>query len=110
MVDHALDFVMSKIDRWIGTRSESAQAPTIYEIPREVVGEAIVNAVAHLGTGTGDMITRCRQVGLREPEFREDGGCFVLTVRRKTAQVTPEVTPEDTPEVGTKSGPSCGAL
>jgi len=47
LVDQALDFVMSKIDRWIGTRAESAQAPTVYELPREVVSEAIVNAVAH---------------------------------------------------------------
>ena len=151
MVDQALDFVMSKINRWVGTRAESAQAPTVYEIPREVIGEAIVNAVAHrnytssgsvqvmlfsdrlevwnpgalppaltleklrhphasfpgnpllaeplyltkyierMGTGTGDMIKRCREAGLPEPEFRLDGGCFVLTIRRKTAQVTTQV-------------------
>lgn len=30
-----------------GTRAESPQAPVAYEIPREVVAEAIVNAVAH---------------------------------------------------------------
>ncbi len=158
LVDQALDFVMSKIDRWIGTRSESAQAPTIYELPREVVGEAIVNAVAHrdysssasvqvmlfsdrlevwnpgslppaltldklrqphasfpanpllaeplyltkyierMGTGTGDMIRRCRDAGLREPEFRLDGGCFVLTLWRKTGQVTGQVTPQVAPQ------------
>jgi predicted HTH transcriptional regulator len=152
LVDQALDFVMSKIDRWIGTRAESAQAPSVYEIPREVIGEAIVNAVAHrdytssgsvqvmlfsdrlevwnpgamppaltleklrhphasfpgnpllaeplyltkyierMGTGTGDMIRRCREAGLPEPEFRLDGGCFVLTIRRKTGQVTTQVT------------------
>ncbi len=155
LVDQALDFVMSKIDRWIGTRAESAQAPTIYEIPREVIGEAIVNAVAHrdytssgsvqvmlfsdrlevwnpgalppaltleqlrhphasfpanpllaeplyltkyierMGTGTGDMIRRCREAGLPEAEFRLDGGCFVLTIRRKTPQVNPQVNPQD---------------
>jgi len=152
LVDQALDFVLSKIDRWIGTRAESAQAPSVYEIPREVIGEAIVNAVAHrdytssgsvqvmlfsdrlevwnpgamppaltleklrhphasfpgnpllaeplyltkyierMGTGTGDMIRRCREAGLPEPEFRLDGGCFVLTIRRKIAQVTAQVT------------------
>ena len=162
LVDQALDFVMSKIDRWIGTRAESAQAPTIYEIPREVVSEAIVNAVAHrdytssasvqvmlfsdrlevwdpgslppaltfeklrhphasfpgnpllaeplyltkyierMGTGTGDMIKRCRDAGLHEPEFREDGGCFVVTIRRRAGQVGEQVTTS----VGTKSGPS----
>jgi predicted HTH transcriptional regulator len=162
LVDQALDFVMSKIDRWVGTRSESAQAPTVYEIPREVIAEAIVNAVAHrdytsaasvqvmlfsdrlevwnpgalppaltmaklrqphasfpanpllaeslyltkyierMGTGTGDMIKRCQEAGLPEPDFRMDGGCFVLTIRRKTPQVTTQVTTQ----VGTKSGPS----
>ena len=31
----------------VGTREKSAQAPVEYEIPRDVVAEAIVNAVAH---------------------------------------------------------------
>ena len=31
----------------VGTRAESAQVPVKYEIPKEVVTEAIVNAVAH---------------------------------------------------------------
>jgi len=168
LVDQAIDFVMSKIDLWVGTRAESAQAPTVYEIPREVVAEAIVNAVAHrdytsngsvqvmlfadrlevwnpgglppsltleklrqphgsvphnpllaeplyltkyierMGTGTGDMIKRCRDVGLAEPEFSLTDG-FVIIIRRKSrtnaklvrpksglrkGQVTPEVTPE----------------
>ena len=47
LVDQAVDFVLSKINRSIGTRAESVQAPTTYEIPKEVVTEAIVNAVAH---------------------------------------------------------------
>jgi predicted HTH transcriptional regulator len=149
LVDQAVDFVMSKIDRWVGTRAESAQAPTIYEIPREVVAEAIVNAVAHrdytcngsvqvmlfsdrleiwnpgtlppsltleklrhphgsvphnpllaeplylmkyierMGTGTGDMITRCREVGLAEPEFALTDG-FVTIIRRRTLPVLQE--------------------
>ena len=46
LVDQAVDFVLSKINRAIGTRSESVQAPRTYEIPEEVVTEAI-NAVAH---------------------------------------------------------------
>ncbi|MCG2761383.1 MAG: hypothetical protein L6407_09245 [Candidatus Delongbacteria bacterium] len=47
MVDLAVAFVMSRIDLWVGTRAESTSVPTKYEIPREVVKEAIVNAVAH---------------------------------------------------------------
>ena len=47
LVDHAADFVLSKIDLSVGTRAESVRAPVSYEIPKEVVMEAIVNAVAH---------------------------------------------------------------
>lgn len=47
LVDQAVDFVMSKINRRVGTRKEGTSAPVEYEIPREVVAEAVVNAVAH---------------------------------------------------------------
>ena len=47
LVDQAVDFVLSKINRSIGTRAETVRAPTTYEIPKEVVTEAVVNAVAH---------------------------------------------------------------
>ena len=47
LVDQAADFVLSKIDLSVGTRAESARAPVSYEIPKEVVMEAIVNAVVH---------------------------------------------------------------
>ena len=47
LVDQAVDFVLSKIALSVGTRAESVQAPVAYEIPKEVVTEAIVNAVAH---------------------------------------------------------------
>ena len=47
LVDQAVDFVLGKIDRAIGTRAEGVRAPRTYEIPPEVVTEAIVNAVAH---------------------------------------------------------------
>ncbi len=47
LVDQAVDFVLSKINRSIGTRTESARAARTYEIPVGVVTEAIVNAVAH---------------------------------------------------------------
>lgn len=141
LVDQAVDFVLSKINRSIGTRAESVQAPTTYEIPKEVVTEAIVNAVAHrdyavggsvqvmlfsdrlevwnpgrlppsltleklrvahgsvpgnpllaeslylaeyierMGIGTLDMIRRCGEAGLPEPEFAVADG-FVARVRR----------------------------
>ncbi|MDR0683045.1 MAG: DUF4062 domain-containing protein [Dysgonamonadaceae bacterium] len=47
LVDQAVNFVLSKIDYAVGTRSRSAVAPTAYEIPPEVIEEAIVNAIAH---------------------------------------------------------------
>ena len=47
LVDQAVDFVLSKIALHVGTRAESVRAPVTYEMPKEVVTEAIVNAVAH---------------------------------------------------------------
>lgn len=142
LVDQAVDFVLSKIARSVGTRSAGTQAPVDYELPRNAVAEAIVNAVAHrdysshasvqvmlfadrleiwnpgelpapltpallrsahasiprnpllaeplflaryiekAGTGTLDMIALCREAGLPEPEFRQDGGQFVQTLWR----------------------------
>jgi predicted HTH transcriptional regulator len=141
LVDQAVDFVLSKINLAVGTREYSTQAPVAYEIPPEVVREAVVNAVAHrdytsngsvqvmlfsdrldvwnpgllppsltleklrlphgsvpgnpllaeplyltkyierMGTGIGDMIARCRNAGLPEPEFALTDG-FVVTIRR----------------------------
>jgi predicted HTH transcriptional regulator len=46
-VDMATDFVVSKLNRSVGTRAESSQAPVRYEILPEVIREAVVNAVAH---------------------------------------------------------------
>lgn len=46
-VDMAVDFVLSKLDRSVGTRAESNQVPVRDEIPHDVIREAIVNAVAH---------------------------------------------------------------
>ena len=141
LVDQAVDFVMSKVALSVGTRAESVQAPVKYEIPKEVVTEAIVNAVAHrdytdnssvqvmlfadrlevlnsgrlpppltvdklrvphqslpgnpllaesmyllqyierMGTGTVDMIRRCAEAGLPEPEF-EVGAGFLIRIWR----------------------------
>ncbi len=47
LVDQAVDFVLSKIDRTVGTRDHGPQAPVTYELPPRAVAEAIVNAVAH---------------------------------------------------------------
>jgi len=159
LVDQAVDFVMSKINLWVGTREAGPQAPVRYEIPREVVAEAIVNAVAHrdytshgsvqvmlfadrleiwnpgtlppsltlqqlrephgsvpanpllaeplcltqyierMGTGTRDMIRRCREADLPEPEFFLTDG-FVTVIRRQmgVAISQPEFQPEFQPE------------
>ena len=142
LVDQAVDFVLSKIARAVGTRERSTQAPVTYELPEQAVREAIVNAVAHrdyasnasvqvmlfadrlevwtpgtlppaltpeglrrphpsiphnpllaeplflaryiekAGTGTLDMIARCREAELPEPEFRQDAGQVMITLRR----------------------------
>lgn len=46
-VGMAVDFVLSKLNRSVGTRAESNQAPVRHEIPPDVIREAIVNAIAH---------------------------------------------------------------
>ena len=156
LVDQAVDFVLSKIALSVGTRAESTQAPVSYEIPKEVVREAIVNAVAHrdytsnasvqvmlfsdrlevlnpgrlppaltleqlreahpsvpnnrllarslyltqyieeMGTGTLDMIRRCKDAGLLEPEFTDSGG-FKTTIWRAKPTEQIEVQPESIP-------------
>lgn len=47
LVDQSVDFVLSKLSIEVGTRESANQVPTKYEIPRAVVSEAIVNAIAH---------------------------------------------------------------
>ena len=47
LVDQAIEFVMSRINISVGTRKNGPQAPVTPEIPRDVIAEAIVNAVAH---------------------------------------------------------------
>ena len=140
-IDSAEDFVLSKINMSVGTRTQSVRAPRMYEVPVEVIREAIVNAVVHrdftstssvqimlfadrmeiwnpgrlppsltieklrephgsvptnrllaqsmflaeyiesMGTGTLDMIRRCEEAGLPEPEFRMED-MFKVTIRR----------------------------
>ena len=47
VIDDAVEFMLSKLDHRVGTRAESTQAPVEPEIPRSVIAEAVVNAVAH---------------------------------------------------------------
>jgi predicted HTH transcriptional regulator len=47
VIDQSVEFVLGKINRSVGTRATSTQAPIEFEIPRPVIAEAIVNAVAH---------------------------------------------------------------
>jgi len=47
VIDQAVEFVLGKLDRSVGTRIKSTQVPIEFEIPRSVITEAIVNAVTH---------------------------------------------------------------
>ncbi len=46
-VDAAVDFLLSRVDLYVGDRSKSIAVPTRYELPRAAVKEAVVNAIAH---------------------------------------------------------------
>ena len=46
LIDQTLDFVMSRVDFWVGAPKKAA-APTKPEFPDEAIREAIVNAVCH---------------------------------------------------------------
>ncbi len=47
VIDQAVEFVLGKIDRSVGKRAMTVQAPIKFEVPRPVITEAIVNAVTH---------------------------------------------------------------
>ena len=47
LVTQAVDFVASRINARVGTRTKSVQVPIHFELPLESIREAIVNAVAH---------------------------------------------------------------
>jgi ATP-dependent DNA helicase RecG len=49
--------------------------------------------IERMGTGVGDMIERCRNVGLLEPEFYLTDG-FVTIIRRRPEQSLKAVTPK----------------
>ena len=52
-VDQAVDFVLSKTNRSVGTRAKGPSAPVLDELPEDVIVEAIVNALAHRDYSTG---------------------------------------------------------
>ncbi len=45
--DQATDFILSKINRIVPPRDSAPVSETRYEIPKEVIQEAVINAVAH---------------------------------------------------------------
>lgn len=45
--DQAADFVLSKINRIVPPRNSAPASETRYEIPKEVIQEAVINAIAH---------------------------------------------------------------
>ena len=47
LADQTVDFILSKLDYAVGTREKEIQIPGGYEIPREIIAEAVVNAIAH---------------------------------------------------------------
>lgn len=47
MIQQSVDFVLSKIDLYVGERNRNETADVQYELPVQAVTEAIVNAVAH---------------------------------------------------------------
>jgi predicted HTH transcriptional regulator len=60
--------------------------------------------IERMGTGTRDMIRRCREAGLPEPVFTVTDGS-VITLRRPappTGQATPQLTPQATTQVTTQ--------
>ena len=70
LVDQAIDFVLSRIDVYVGDRSQSVDVDVKYEIPRMAVTEAIVNAVAHrdyTSTGSVQVMIFRNRIEIRNP-------------------------------------------
>lgn len=56
LVDQAVEFVMARLDFRIGTRALHTSIPGEYEVPRDMIAEAVVNAIAHRDyTSTGSV-------------------------------------------------------
>lgn len=72
MVDQAEDFILSKLDYQVETRSEETSIPGKYEIPREVIAEAMVNAIAHrdyTNNGSVQVMLFKDRLEIRNPGF-----------------------------------------
>jgi ATP-dependent DNA helicase RecG len=61
-----------------------------------------INHNAGVRTSTLDMIALCREAGLKEPEFRQEGGQFIQTLWRPLASV--EIAARSGSKSGSKSG------
>ncbi|HOO90282.1 MAG TPA: hypothetical protein PLA74_05610, partial [Syntrophales bacterium] len=76
VIDQAVEFVLGKIDRRVGTRVTSTQAPVAFEIPRSVITEAIVNAVTHRNYRHNGYDRRLPESGPSRAGFRAKGTSF----------------------------------
>jgi len=61
--------------------------------------------IERMGTGTRDMIDRCREVGLQEPLFAVTDG-FVVTIARRPGRASEAAVPRSLHARGTKWAPS----
>ena len=80
-----------------GITAESLAAPHLSRLRNPLIAEAFhrTGAIEIWGRGTNRVIAECRRYGLREPDFREEGGAVVVTFWAEigaTAQVTMQVT------------------
>lgn len=93
-IDQALDFVMSRVDFYVGAPKKAA-APTKPEFPDDAIREAIVNNellalamswtsyVEKSGSGTTDIIAKCRSWGLGAPEYYPETSDFKTVIWRR---------------------------
>ena len=65
--------------------------------------------IERMGTGTGDMINRCRKAGLPEPEFTLTDG-FVTTIRRNPELAFEAVAGKKRPRTGQVTGQVTGEV
>lgn len=65
--------------------------------------------IERMGTGTGDMIDRCRHAGLSEPEFNLTDG-FVSTIWRKPYKAFDAMGRDTTPATGEVAGQVTGEV
>jgi len=100
--------IVRQFDRIVRSQRECARQPHGSVPGNPLLAEPLylTKYIERMGTGTGDMIERCRKAGLPEPEFKLTDG-FVITLRRIPErafeivgdQAVPPVTPPVTPPV-----------